>query len=216
MYSEYMRTNDTVLVINSYGNISERINKKNIRDILIRENRIEELDNVIKRCENNICRINNKIKRDKKDFLFSTLFCINSMMLVLSISLYLSLTINLPYIIPVFGSLSLLAIIVDTLLIVNQVKKVRYLNKKNNSEIIGYKSKINVAKKKKTLVEFELQALAKNNEVENKCDGYYVRLNDEKYLSNLYRKLDNSYNLSKSKYLDEKSKPKILKRVKRC
>ena len=42
MYSEYMRTNDTVLVINSYGNISERINKKNIRDILIRENRIEE------------------------------------------------------------------------------------------------------------------------------------------------------------------------------
>ena len=216
MNSEYMRTDDTVLVVNSYGNISERKNIKNIKDILIRENRLEELENIVSKCERNICKINEKLKRDKKDFLFSTFFCVNSMILVLGISLYFSLTVNLPWIIPLSGSLSLLNILIDTSFILNQVKKIRFLNKINNSEIIGYKSKIDVAKKKKKLVEFELIELEKNKENDSKCDDYYIRLEDEKYLGNLYRKLDNSYNLSRNKYLDEKNKTKVLKRVKKC
>ena len=214
MNSEYMRTDDTVLVVNSYGNISERKNIKNIKDILIRENRLEELENIVSKCERNICKINEKIKSDKKYFLLSTFFCVNSIILVLGISLYFSLTVNLPWIIPLSGSLSLLNILIDTSFILNQVKKIRFLNKINNSEIIGYKSKIDVAKKKKKLVEFELIELEKNKEVENQSDGYYVQLTDEKYLSNLNRKLENSYKLSKEKYLDEKNNPKVLKRIK--
>ena len=214
MYSEYMRTDDSVLIVNSYGNLFERENTKNIEKILISENRLEELDKIIRINEKEIKNMNRKMKNDKRNFSFSMMFCISSLVLVLGLSSYCALAINLPFIIPSCAVLAGISILFETSIMVKQIKRYKNFNKLNKSEIIGYESKINVAEKKKILVELELKELEKNKEKDNKSDSYYVMLNDEKYISNLYRKLDNSYKISKDNYLNEKKKSKVLKRVK--
>ncbi len=214
MNSEYMRTNKTVLVVNSFGNVYERINRNNIKDILIRENRLEELEQIIKRCEKNIKIISNKQQKNKNNLVILTFLSFIATLIVGYFSfLGLSSTIIGIKIASILtsGIFSLVGIKVT----LKTFRSINNLDNIYNADIIGYKSKIDVATKKKSLVELELQELEKNKKVENVCDSYYVQLNDDKYLTKLYNKLENSYKVNKDKYLEDKNKPKVLKKVKK-
>lgn len=214
MNSEYMRTNKTVLVVNSFGNVYERINRNNIKDILIRENRLEELEQIIKRCEKNIKIISNKQQKNKNNLVILIFLSFIATLIVGYFSfLGLSSTIIGIKIASILtsGIFSLVGIKVT----LKTFRSINNLDNIYNADIIGYKSKIDVATKKKSLVELELQELEKNKKVENVCDSYYVQLNDDKYLTKLYNKLENSYKVNKDKYLEDRNKPKVLKKVKK-
>lgn len=193
----YIERNGKVSVVLEDGQKQERINTDNIEEILKHENRLEEIQDLIKDLEENIYDCNRDISNFKKDTKYYLLPTVILFVAYLLVSKDITLiTIHFA---------TLLGAVFLTTVTIKETKNIKKIKITKNIR----ECQLDMVTKEKQQLEQSIQKL-KSTAKENNNSSDYIELQDYEY-SNY---IDETLETIENNYI-EQNKPKTLKKVRK-